>query len=83
MCAAPEVTVNCQIITGIHCYSQLTSHLKFGSEAVVFNPQFTHLVVHHSLDEGLNPKLEVPGSKQNVSSDVFMNAGVLLKKSLN
>ena len=50
---------------------------------MVFNPQFTHLVVHNSLDEGLNSKLEVASSEQNVSPDVFMDAGVLLKECLN
>ena len=35
------------------------------------------------LDERLDSKLEIPSSKQNVSSDMFMNAGVVLKKWLN
>ena len=50
---------------------------------MVLYSQFTHLVVHNSLDETLDSKLEITGSKQNVSSYVFMNAGVLLKKCLN
>ena len=50
---------------------------------MVFYSQFTHLVVHNSLDETLDSKLEIAGSKQNVSPYVFMNAGVLLKKCLN
>ena len=64
-------------------YRKLTSHLKFSSETVVFYSQFTHFVVHNSLDESLDSKLEIAGSKQNVSPYVFMNAGVLLKKCLN
>ena len=67
----------------MHCYRQLTSHLEFSSETVIFNPQFTHPIVDHSLDEGLNSKLEVAGGKQNVLPYVLMNAGVLLKKILN
>ena len=67
----------------MHCYRQLTSHLEFSSETVIFNPQFTHPIVDHSLDEGLNSKLEVAGGKQNIFPYVFMNAGVLLKKCLN
>ena len=39
--------------------------------------------MNYCLDEGLDSKLEIPSSKQNVSSDMFMNAGVLLKKWLN
>ena len=39
--------------------------------------------MHNSLDETLDSKLEIAGSKQNVSPYVFMNAGVLLKKCLN
>ena len=50
---------------------------------MVLYSQFTHLVVHNSLDETLDSKLEIAGSKQNVSPYVFMNAGVLLKKCLN
>ena len=84
MCAAPEVTINCQIITECTVTDrQLTSHLEFSSETVIFNPQFTHPIVDHSLDEGLNSKLEVASSEQNVSPDVFMDAGVLLKECLN
>ena len=60
-----------------------TSHLKFGSEAMVFDPHFIILVMNDSLDESLNSKLEISGGKKNISSDVFMNAGVLLKKCLN
>ena len=50
---------------------------------MVFNPQFTHLVVHHSLDEGLDTELEIAGGEQNIPPDMFMNAGVLLKECLN
>ena len=50
---------------------------------MVFNPQFTHPVVHNSLDEGLDTELEIPGGEQNIPPDVFMNAGVLLKECLN
>ena len=50
---------------------------------MVFDPQFTRPVVHHCLDEGLDTELEVAGSQQNISPDVFMDAGVLLKKCLN
>ena len=39
--------------------------------------------MHHSLDEGLDTELEIAGCEQNIFSDVFMNAGVLLKKCLN
>ena len=39
--------------------------------------------MNYCLDEGLDSKLEISSSKQNVSSDVFMNARVLLKKWLN
>ena len=39
--------------------------------------------MHHSLDEGLDTELEIAGSEQNISPDVFMDAGVLLKKCLN
>ena len=78
------MNVNIDYIQNItECFTIPTSHLKFSPEAVVFNPQFTHLVVHNSLDEGLNSKLEVASSEQNVSPDVFMDAGVILKKCLN
>ena len=60
-----------------------TSHLEFSSKTVVFDFHVTGLVVNHRLDEGLDPKLEVAGGKQNVLPDVLMNAGVLLKKILN
>ena len=50
---------------------------------MVFDPQFTRPVVHHSLDEGLDTELEVAGSQENISPDVFMDAGVLLKECLN
>ena len=50
---------------------------------MVFYSQFTHLVVHHSLDEGLDAELEISGSQKNISPDVFMDTGVLLKKFLN
>ena len=39
--------------------------------------------MNNCLDERLDSKLEIPSSKQNVSSDMFMNAGVVLKKWLN
>ena len=39
--------------------------------------------MNHSLDEGLDTELEIAGSKQNISPDVFMDAGVLLKECLN
>ena len=60
-----------------------TSHLEFSSKTVVFDFHVTGLVVNHRLDEGLDPKLEVAGGKQNIFPYVFMNAGVLLKKCLN
>ena len=60
-----------------------TSHLKLSSETVVFNLQFTHLVMNNSLDECLNTILKIAGGEQNVPSDVFMYTGVLLKKILN
>ena len=60
-----------------------TSHLEFSSETMVFDLHFTHLVMNHSLDECLYSKLEIAGGKQNISPDVLMNAGVLLKKILN
>ena len=60
-----------------------TSHLEFSSETMVFDLHITHLVVNHSLDECLYSKLEIAGGKQNISPDVLMNAGVLLKKILN
>ena len=50
---------------------------------MVFYSQFTSIVVHHSLDEGLDTELEIAGSKQNISPDVLMDAGVLLKECLN
>ena len=50
---------------------------------MVFYSQFTHLVVHHSLDEGLDTELEIAGGEQNISPDVLMNARVLLKECLN
>ena len=50
---------------------------------MIFDLHFIHLVVHDSLDESLHPKLKITGSKQNVPPNVFMNAGVLLKKCLN
>ena len=84
MCAAPEVTVNeLSNQYWIHCYRELTSHLKFRPETVVFNPQFTLPVVNHCLDEGLHTKLEIACSQENISPDVLMNARVLLKKGLN
>ena len=39
--------------------------------------------MNYCLDEGLDSKLEIPSSKKNVSPDMFMNAGILLKKWLN
>ena len=39
--------------------------------------------MHHSLDEGLDTELEIARSEQNISPDVFMDTGVLLKKCLN
>ena len=39
--------------------------------------------MHNSLDKGLDTELEIPGGEQNIPPDVFMNAGVLLKKILN
>ena len=78
------MNVNIDYIQNItKCFTIPTSHLKFSPEAVVFNPQFTHLVMNDRLDEGLNSKLEVASSEQNVSPDVFMDAGVLLKECLN
>ena len=62
---------------------ELTSHLEFSSETVVFDPQFTHLVMNHCLYEGLDAELKIAGSQKNISSDVFMDTGVLLKKCLN
>ena len=50
---------------------------------MVFNPHFTHLVMNDRLDEGLDTELEIAGSKQNISPDVLMDAGVLLKECLN
>ena len=50
---------------------------------MVFDPQVTHLVMNDRLDEGLHTKLEISCGEQNVSPDVLMNAGVLLKKILN
>ena len=50
---------------------------------MVFDLHVTHLVMNDSLDKCLNSKLEIAGCKQNVSPDVLMNAGVLLKKILN
>ena len=50
---------------------------------MVFYSQFTHLVVHHSLDEGLDTELEIAGGEQNISPDVLMNARVLFKECLN
>ena len=47
----------------IYSYGDLTSHLKFCSETVVFYSQFTHLVMNHSLDEGLDTELEIAGSQ--------------------
>ena len=60
-----------------------TSHLKFSSEAMVFDLHFTHFVMNHCFNECLNSKLEISCGEQNVSTDVLMNAGVLLKKILN
>ena len=62
---------------------ELTSHLEFSSETVVFNPQFTRPVVNDSLNESLDSKLKIAGGEQNVSPDVFMHAGVHLKECLN
>ena len=39
--------------------------------------------MNDSLDKCLNSKLEIAGCKQNVSPDVLMNAGILLKEILN
>ena len=50
---------------------------------MVFDLHFTHLVMNHCFDECLNSKLKISCGKQNVSSDVLMNARVLLKKILN
>ena len=50
---------------------------------MVFYSQFTHLVVHHSLDESLDTELEIAGGEQNISPDMLMNARVLLKECLN
>ena len=60
-----------------------TSHLKFCSEAMVFNLHFAPLVVNNFWDEGLDSKLEIAGGENNVSPDVLMNARVLLKEILN
>ena len=67
----------------IYIYIDLTSHLEFSSETVVFYSQLTHLVVNHCFDESLDPKLEIAGGEQNIPPDVFMDAGVLLKECLN
>ena len=50
---------------------------------MVFYSQFTHFVVHNSLDESLDSKLEIASSKQNISPNVFMDTGILLKECLN
>ena len=39
--------------------------------------------MNDSLNESLDSKLKIAGGEQNVSPDVFMHAGVLLKKILN
>ena len=75
--------VNYSWIYSLQLHIDLTSHLEFSSETVVFYSQFTHLVVNHCFDEGLDAELEIAGSKQNISPDVFMDAGVLLKECLN
>ena len=85
ICAAPTIKINYMLLHYIwfNYTRNLTSHLEFGSETVIFNLHLTHLVVNNYLDEGLDSKLEISSSKQNVSSDMFMNAGVVLKKWLN
>ena len=50
---------------------------------MVFDLHLTHLVMNHCFDKCLNSKLKISCGKQNVSSDVLMNAGVLFKKILN
>ena len=75
--------MNVKLSLDFDSYRDLTSHLEFSPETVVLHPQFTHLVMNHSLNEGLDTKLEITGCKQNVSPDVLMNAGVLFKKILN
>ena len=39
--------------------------------------------MNHCLYEGLDAELKIAGSQKNISSDVFMDTGVLLKKCLN
>ena len=39
--------------------------------------------MNDSLNESLDSKLKIAGGEQNVSPDVFMHAGVLLKECLN
>ena len=39
--------------------------------------------MNHCLYEGLDAELKIAGSQKNISSDVFMYTGVLLKKCLN
>ena len=73
----------CKLFLDLQLHIDLTSHLEFSSETMVFDLHFTHLVMNHSLDECLYSKLEIAGGKQNISPDVLMNAGVLLKKILN
>ena len=58
-----------------------TSHLKFGSEAMVFDLHFTHLIMNHCFDKCLNSKLKISCGKQNVSSDVLMNESSSQKNS--
>ena len=70
-------------IYSLQLHIDLTSHLEFSSETVVFYSQFTHLVVNHCFDEGLDTKLEIASSKQNISPNVFMDTGILLKECLN
>ena len=60
-----------------------TSHLKFCSEAMVFDLHVAPLVVNNFRDEGLDSKLEIAGGEKNVSPDVLMNTRVLLKEILN
>ena len=53
----------CKLFLDLQLHIDLTSHLELSSETVVFYSQFTHLVVHHSLDESLDTELEIAGSQ--------------------
>ena len=82
--AAPEYHDESQYWHSEHYQFMIpTSHLEFSSETMVFDLHFTHLVMNHCFDKCLNSELKISCGKQNVSSDVLMNARVLLKKILN